>query len=816
MTLYPVMAELIKDLSNSPPCLSKIIPSIRSVNRSQVQISKPFPEMVRRFSRQSGTVILLSGTSLDCARYNILAAKPWLTITARKRDIELTVMGKSFSFQNDPLDTLHNLLSLCAIPWAEELCPISAGLFGYLSYDLKERIEHLPNTCIDQNLPDLFLCAPSFILLHDRHTDTVEQIELTLSYEGDEIEVPPSYYQAVGSDESDIGTFSIDPSGLSSTFSKSEYIEAVEKIIDYIKAGDIYQANLSQRFSARFQGDPYTLFLKLFKKNPAPFFSFVNGGDHQVISTSPERFIQRNGEKIETRPIKGTIQRGKDAGEDRALGEALLASLKDQAELSMIVDLMRNDLGKVAKGGTVRVKEHKRLEPYDNVFHLVSIVDATLSPEKSTMDLIRATFPGGSITGCPKIRSMEVIDELESVRRHVYTGSVGYISFHDTLDLSIAIRTAVVADGKIGFSVGGGIVFDSDPESEYEETLHKGRTIMEALIESGDDLTASGGSDHSPSGSALPKNGLPNSGISTPKAWVNGKIVDEAKVVVPARFTGFQYGAGLFETMRVEKGRVVRLKEHLERISSSWRTLFKENIPEITWNDVIDKVLRLNGLEDRTAAVKLMVARGARGAEDEKLPSVDGDSDFVALFARPYIHRLVMKRRAASNSCFTPHSSEEEQAGDGLDLITFPEFRHTPLAAHKSLNYLYYHLASLYAKQHGCDEALICNADGTISETNSASVIAISTADRKVFLPQSDYALPGVTLNCALDHLLRAGYEMKSTKITPAELCSMDNVLVLNSLIGAVRVLSVDSHTICHTDNGICDRLNRALFKVNG
>ncbi|MBF0203621.1 MAG: chorismate-binding protein, partial [Desulfamplus sp.] len=573
----------------------------------------------------------------------------------------------------------------------------------------------------------------------------------------------------------------------------------------YIKAGDIYQVNLSQRFTTGFQGDPYALFLKLFQKNPAPFFSFVNAGDHQIISTSPERFIKRNGDLIETRPIKGTMPRAKknhegktlDSQKDKALGEALLNSFKDDAELSMIVDLMRNDLGKVAMGGTVRVKEHKRLEPYDNVFHLVSIVEATLAQGKSSVDIIRATFPGGSITGCPKIRSMEIIDELESVRRHVYTGSVGYISFHDTMDLSIAIRTAVVAGGKIGFSVGGGIVFDSDPEKEYEETLHKGKTLID-ILSSPDISQPENYSSHL---------------ISDRKAWANGRIMDEKKVAIPAHFTGFHYGAGLFETMRVEKGRVLRLELHLERIALSWSALFNEKIPEISWQNIIDKLIFLNGLEQKTAAVKLIIARGERGADWEQIPSVDGQTDFFALFARPYIHRLEIKNKRLCPNLVVPNNDNVHLHGnfnDGLALITFPEKRYTPLAAHKSLNYLYYYFAAFYAKKNHCDEALVLNANGTVSETNSGSLISVM--ERKVIIPESDYVLPSVTLNAALGLFSNAGYEILRKKIVPEEFCSMQNIMVLNALMGAVKVLSIDGKTIFHTDDDLCGWLNKGLL----
>jgi para-aminobenzoate synthetase component 1 len=239
--------------------------------------------------------------------------------------------------------------------------------------------------------------------------------------------------------------------------------------------------NLSQRFQFSLKGDPFQLWKSLFDLNPAPFYAYVNAGDHRILSTSMERFLFRKGGFIETRPIKGTRRRGHTRQEDEALIADLLNSPKDDAELSMIVDLLRNDLGRICSPGTVRVPEHKRLETYRNVHHLVSIVTGALRPGTSPGEIIRAAFPGGSITGCPKIRSMEIIDELEPNVRHVYTGAIGYIGWHGNLDLNVAIRTIIAKDEKCYFSVGGGIVYDSVEEDEYQETLHKGRTVLELI-----------------------------------------------------------------------------------------------------------------------------------------------------------------------------------------------------------------------------------------------------------------------------------------------------------------------------------------------
>nr|WP_306303963.1 chorismate-binding protein [Desulfosarcina cetonica] len=335
---------------------------------------------------------------------------------------------------------------------------------------------------------------------------------------------------------------------------------------------------------------------------------------------------------------------GKDTRNRSQMRAELAGSPKDDAELSMIVDLMRNDIGRVCCGGSVVVTQHKRLEAYQNVHHLVSVVEGRLAEGRHVVDLIRATFPGGSITGCPKIRCMEIIDELEPRQRHVYTGSIGYISFHDTMDLSIAIRTATVVDGRIYFSVGGGIVMDSDPADEYAETLHKGETLMR-VFQGGD------------------RPSLEPAGM--PWAWHNGRLVPQDEAMVPISDLGLQYGFGFFETLRVEKGNISHLTAHLERFARTWAALFDGPLPDLTWEAIISQVIVKNGLESTTAAVKLLATRGAAG--------VHRAAGALVVTARPYVHRL----RALGQ--------------EGLNLITETEPRASPLADHKTLNYLFYY-----------------------------------------------------------------------------------------------------------------------------
>lgn len=740
------------------------LPKIKDIKIRPIELGLPFEMAAARFADQRGTVVLLSGSNMDCARFHCLAADPWLELTGYGDKLTLGVKDPSGTWnrqhlKQDPFDLLNELTASLSLPELKTDLPVTAGLFGYFAYDLKDMIEELPRTCADTFLPDISLFAPSILLIQDRKTgqtflctplfDNADSEDKLKNSEASFLKQLDRPWDRKG--------FSIDSRGFTSSFTKPEYVAAVSKIIRYLRAGDIYQANLSQRFETGFEGDTYSLFLELFDRNPAAFFSYINTGDHQVVSTSPERFIQVCGKEVETRPIKGTLARGKTPEEDKANGERLASSIKDDAELTMIVDLMRNDLSRVTEHGSVEVTEHKRLEPYDNVFHLVSVVKGELQPDKTCVDLIRATFPGGSITGCPKIRSMEIIDELEPVKRHVYTGSIGYISFHGTMDLSIAIRTATINNGQLVFSVGGGIVYDSDPEKEFQETLDKGKTLMDTLMDA-----ASGQS----SGHV--------------KAWVNGKLIHQDKATIPAASQGVQYGAGLFETIRVEKGIPVRLDAHVKRLENAWAKLFGLPVPDITWDEVIDQLVRENGFKEDVCAVKLMVAKDER----------PGNKVFLAAFIRPYVHRLEMLGKSV------------------LDLVSFPHARQSFLADHKTMNYLYYERAGAWAKENGGDEALILNADGTVSETNTCNILAVD--GQTLIVPESSHVLTGVTQAAVIKAMAEKGYDVRYEKMTPERLVELSNIVLTNALMGAVPVNQINGIAV-NTNSNVCNQINAAL-----
>lgn len=747
--------------------LLKFLPCLKRVHQEVIELDRSFEQIAASFARDMGTVLLLSGSNLDCARYHILAVKPWLEITSKQERVSIRCRGKESRVHQDPFSVIQALLNHFKLEDDSHDLPICAGLFGYFSYDLKDRIETLPITCRDTFLPDLCLYAPSIILIQDKETNQIRLCipvwsgDTPLELTDESIQNNKQFFFDKIKNKVIRESFSIDSSGFKSSFSKPEYIASVNKIIDYLRAGDIYQANLSQRFEAGFSGDCYSLFLELFERNPASFFSYIQAHDHTIVSTSPERFIKQMGRIVETRPIKGTIARGRTKEQDRANGEELTQSIKDDAELTMIVDLMRNDLSRVTRHGSVRVKDHKRLEPYENVFHLVSTVQGELEDGKTAIDLLKATFPGGSITGCPKIRSMEIIDELESVKRHIYTGSIGYISFHDTMDLSIAIRTATIVNNTVFFSVGGGIVYDSDPQKEYQETLDKGKTLMEVLS------------------GTLKKKTPPKL-----KAWVNGKIINQDHAMVPAASPGFQYGAGLFETIRVEKGCIFRLEDHVSRLNRAWTHLFSETPPDITWEDVIRLLVRENNFQDELLAVKIIVAKNDQD---------NARKFFLSAFARHYIHRLEILNKK------------------GLDLVTYPYARQTPLADYKTLNYLYYDQAGRFARAQDADEAIILNPDQSVSETNTASILAIK--DNRVWVPESDHVLDGVMLKSVLTMLSDRGYDVQKKRISKEQFYSYPNIMVTNALMGMVKVLTIDGKKI-EQDKEVCPMMNDQLFKL--
>ena len=365
--------------------------------------------------------------------------------------------------------------------------PFIGGAVGYLSYDLGNYIENLPRTSVDDtNVYDLYFGLYDHVIVIDHLEEKTYIATPNLDIEKEKeiiVSIEKRIYEAEkhGIDKVCYEEKEVEATRLKSNFTKEEFKKSVQKIKEYIRQGDIYQANLTQRFSGKTSMSSYELYRDLRRYSPAPFGAFLNFNKIHVLSNSPERFIKCIDKKIETRPIKGTRPRGENPKEDLKLQEELRNSEKDKAELLMIVDLERNDIGKISKIGSVKVPELFVIEPYANVNHLVATVVGELQDDKNAIDVIKATFPGGSITGAPKIRAMEIIDELEPTQRNIYTGSIGYIGFNGDMDFNIAIRTIIKNNDNVHFQVGGGMTWDSNPEDEYQETLDKAKSIMKAL-----------------------------------------------------------------------------------------------------------------------------------------------------------------------------------------------------------------------------------------------------------------------------------------------------------------------------------------------
>ena len=412
---------------------------------------------------------------IDTGRYDIIVSRPLITLETFGKKTYIKSSETKITSEDDPFYLVRKYLgdkndSLSKLPFC-------GGALGYFSYDLSRRLEKFidkPKNNLD--MPDMSIGIYDWAVIIDHH---VNRSWLVSSYRFDETEL-------IWQDLHDL--FSATPIDMEKNFkitteiksnlSKNQYGKSFERIRDYIRDGDCYQVNFSQQFSAEFEGDTWAAYKELRKFNSAPFSAYINLPSGSILSSSPERFLSLTGTQVETKPIKGTKHRSVFAYEDKELAASLLKSEKDRAENLMIVDLLRNDISKSCEIGSVSVPKLFSLESFSSVHHLVSTISGTLSKNKDAIDLIRGCFPGGSITGAPKLRSMEIIDELEPHRRSIYCGSIAYIGFDGNMDSNICIRTLIYCKNKIYFFVGGGIVWDSTIDSEYKECFDKVSTIL--------------------------------------------------------------------------------------------------------------------------------------------------------------------------------------------------------------------------------------------------------------------------------------------------------------------------------------------------
>ncbi|MDT8862670.1 aminodeoxychorismate synthase, component I [Alkalihalobacillus sp. MEB130] len=437
-------------------------------------------------------VLLESGRG---GRYHIIGLDPFCTISGKGQTLMVERKNETETKKGPLLESLKEVLAPYSHKTIPDLPPFQGGAIGYFSYDIVREIEKLPEVSKDDlALPDLYFMLFNEVFVYDHDTSMMWVIVHGPMEEAEQLEQKVAEYVKQWSQGIENGLKKewkkSQPSNrVEASLSEEAFCQAVDKVKKYIAAGDVFQVNLSVRQSRQLHAEPFHVYETLRKVNPSPYMSYLHTPGFQFVSASPELLVKKNGLELSTRPIAGTRSRGKDEKEDQKLANTLINNEKERAEHVMLVDLERNDLGRVSAYGTVEVDELMVIEKYSHVMHIVSNVKGVLSDQHDLYDVIRATFPGGTITGAPKVRTMEIIEELEPVRRGIYTGSIGWIGFDENMELNIAIRTMVCKDGQAHVQAGAGIVIDSIATNEYKESLKKARALWHALEASEEELS---------------------------------------------------------------------------------------------------------------------------------------------------------------------------------------------------------------------------------------------------------------------------------------------------------------------------------------
>jgi len=447
-------------------------PELGRIHAERADLPPPSPPFLRRLAGLRRLALLDSARG---GRYTVVGAIPLARFTWRPGLGEVALPGGARVREPSLVEALRSML-IATTAEAHGPLPFGPGWLGYFGYGARAAFEEVPERhADDMGLFDVDLAYYPAVAVHDAEegawwfvsrrecADTARTMHACMMRVAPE---PPRVLAGP----------------VRALLPKERYLSAVRRAVEYIHAGDVFQVNFAHEFRASYRGEPLELYLALRERNPAPYAAFLDlGRGDAILSTSPELFLRVRGHEVVTRPIKGTRPRGPDPESDRRLRDELKGSEKDAAELAMIVDLERNDLGRVCAPGTVKVVTDAEIESFATVHHRVAEIRGEIEEGYDRADLLAATFPGGSITGAPKVRAMEIIDELEAGRRGPYTGAIGLLSDDGNMDLNIAIRTPVLARGEVRIHVGGGIVADSDPEAEYEETLAKGRAMFDVL-----------------------------------------------------------------------------------------------------------------------------------------------------------------------------------------------------------------------------------------------------------------------------------------------------------------------------------------------
>ncbi|ARV95546.1 aminodeoxychorismate synthase component I [Bacillus cereus] len=429
---------------------------------------------------KSQHILLESGRG---GRYNIVGLNPVAVIRGKDETLHISESGKETIKRGNPLDLMQEYMEQWKTDYNPEYPPFQGGAIGYFSYDCIRYIEKLPSLAEDDiDIPDIFFLLFDDVFVYDQK----EQVLWVITHYVDKYEEAKERLNEWKSlwmtkaPEVTVPFESPEKKSEAVAFTEAGFMQAVECIQEYIGAGDVFQVNLSTRQERTLQTHPLEIYTSLREINPSPYMGYLELGDFQIVSGSPELLIKKQGTEVSTRPIAGTRSRGADEQEDEELARELIENEKERAEHVMLVDLERNDLGRVCKYGTVEVDEFMVIEKYSHVMHIVSNVRGEVEEDKDAFDLVKAVFPGGTITGAPKIRTMEIIEELEPVRRGIYTGSIGWIGYSGDTELNIVIRTLLAKDGKAHVQAGAGIVIDSNPENEYKESLKKAIALWRA------------------------------------------------------------------------------------------------------------------------------------------------------------------------------------------------------------------------------------------------------------------------------------------------------------------------------------------------
>lgn len=424
-------------------------------------------------------------------RYSFLGTRPRMVVRSTGNKVEIIEGASVKTETGNPIDIMRSIMSSYKVAHVEGAPRFNGGAIGYMGYDIIRHIERLPDTTPKElGLYDLFFIFTDTFLVFDNVEHRIKVVSNAHINEGDSIEAV--YGKTVKKIDELINTLregklkpakapSFDAPQISSNFKREDFYRAVEKTKKYITEGDIIQAVISQRFSTPLLAEPFDLYRALRVVNPSPYMFFLRLGDVTLAGSSPEILVRVDGNSVNVKPIAGTRKRGRDEEEDIALEKDLLADPKERAEHIMLVDLGRNDIGRVSRAGTVQVDELMTVERYSHVMHIVSNVCGLLKDGMGPFEAFKSCFPAGTLTGAPKVRAMEIIEELEPCKREVYGGSVGYLGYSGNMDMCIAIRTMVIKDGRINIQAGAGIVADSIPEKEYEETENKARGMMKAI-----------------------------------------------------------------------------------------------------------------------------------------------------------------------------------------------------------------------------------------------------------------------------------------------------------------------------------------------